>query len=357
MATATKQREGSPQQKVQKRQDVAVFQQPRLPYHQAIEERYGVDRGSWKALVEAVYPTARSVDSVVMALAYCKARNLDPFKRPVHIVPMWSSVKREYVETVWPGISEVRTTAFRTKNYAGMDEAIFGSNKTKTFKGVIRKRNEPERPIEAKVTFPEWCQITVYRDLNGKRNKFVGPKVYWMESYAKVGGTDVPNDMWKHRSVGQLEKCAEAAALRRAFPEELGNEYTAEEMEGQILHVSNEPSIGGTDFLKPPAPPTNGDALTPPVPPQGTSDEVYDGEVMPPEDETQELEPKNTKELLEWVDVKLSKVTIDMLEEYPDVLGEIWENEIEPKLAGKFPPDVDAAQAIYRKHEKRLGGQ
>ena len=34
-------------------------------------------------------------------------------------------------------------------------------------------------------------------------------------------------------SVGQLEKCAEAGALRRAFPEEIGNALTAEEMEGQ----------------------------------------------------------------------------------------------------------------------------
>ena len=35
------------------------------------------------------------------------------------------------------------------------------------------------------------------------------------------------------RPVGQLEKCAEARALRRAFPEEIGNALTAEEMEGQ----------------------------------------------------------------------------------------------------------------------------
>jgi hypothetical protein len=39
--------------------------------------------------------------------------------------------------------------------------------------------------------------------------------------------------MWSNRPVGQLEKCAEAGALRRAFPEEIGNALTAEEMEGQ----------------------------------------------------------------------------------------------------------------------------
>ena len=40
--------------------------------------------------------------------------------------------------------------------------------------------------------------------------------------------------MWKQRPYGQLEKCAEAAALRKAFPEELGNEYAAEEMGNKI---------------------------------------------------------------------------------------------------------------------------
>ena len=44
--------------------------------------------------------------------------------------------------------------------------------------------------------------------------------------------------MWKKRPRGQLDKAAEAAALRAAFPEELGNDYAAEEMEGQVIdHV------------------------------------------------------------------------------------------------------------------------
>jgi hypothetical protein len=76
-------------------------------------------------------------------------------------------------------------------------------------------------------------RITITRELNGKERSFVGPKVYWLEAYAKWADTDVPNEMWANRPVGQLEKCAEAGALRRAFPEEIGNALTAEEMEGQ----------------------------------------------------------------------------------------------------------------------------
>ena len=51
---------------------------PRLPYHDAVQERFGIDRAGWKALVEAIYPNAETADAIVMALSYCRARNLDP---------------------------------------------------------------------------------------------------------------------------------------------------------------------------------------------------------------------------------------------------------------------------------------
>lgn len=215
--------------------DMAIFHAARLPYHRAIEERFGIDKGQWKVLAEAIFPAAKSIDAIVMALTYCKSRNLDVFKRPVHIVPMWDSARGAMVETVWPGISELRTTASRTKGYAGCDEAQFGPAITMDFTGRIKEKGDWK---DAKITveFPEWCRITLYRVVGNERCKFVGPKVSWLESYATQGASELPNKMWQERPEGQLEKCAEAAALRRAFPEEIGNELTAEEMIGRNVH-------------------------------------------------------------------------------------------------------------------------
>ena len=210
--------------------DVVQFQRPRLPYDARIEESFGVNRAAWKALVEAVFPLAKSPDSVVLALSYCKARNMDPFKRVVHIVPMWDSNKNVYVDTIWPSIAELRITAHRTGEYGGCDETEFGPLITEDFEGQTKNGK-----IKKTVTFPEWARLTVYRIRNGAVAKFVGPRVKWLESYATIGKTDVPNDMWSDRPEGQIEKCAEAAALRKAFPEELGNSYAAEEMEGKQL--------------------------------------------------------------------------------------------------------------------------
>lgn len=51
--------------------------------------------------------------------------------------------------------------------------------------------------------------------------------------------------MWTKRPRGQLAKCAEAGALRKAFPDELGGVMTAEEMaeEQQANHEAQKTTI------------------------------------------------------------------------------------------------------------------
>ena len=114
-----------------------------------------------------------------------------------------------------------------------MSEPEFGLIIERTFKGPAGRGKSKGQERIITLRFPEWCRVTITRELNGKERQFRRPQVYWLEAYAKWADTDVPNDMWANRPVGQLEKCAEAGALRRAFPEEIGNALTAEEMEGQ----------------------------------------------------------------------------------------------------------------------------
>ena len=228
--------------------EVAKVEQPgtavakiklRLQYPPSLGEYAGIDIRQWQVLVDAVWPSAKTTEAVCLAIAYCRSRNLDPMKRMVHIVPVWSKTggadgKGGEVETVWPGIAEIRTTATRTGVYAGKDACEFGPDIDREF------RHEHDNKIDtAHVVFPEWARITVYKIVQGVRCAFVGPKVYWLESYAtKSRWSEVPNEMWADRKSGQLEKCAEAAALRAAFPEEIGGEITAEEMHGRVVdHV------------------------------------------------------------------------------------------------------------------------
>lgn len=239
---------------------VAVIKQ-RLPMPKGLTD---MDEGKWRVLCEAVFPSAKSAESIAMAIDYCKARNLDIFKRPVNIVPMWNSTLKKNVETIWPGINEVQVTAARTGKYAGMDEPKWGPDKTRTFEGLNKWKDDndkwQEQALKVELTYPESCSVTVYRMVEGQRCPFAEP-VFWEEAYAKQGKTEVPNNMWQKRARGQLLKVAKAFSLRAAFPEE--GEYVAEEMEGLEIKaggvVIDQPSMTNitpseTDHSKPASP-------------------------------------------------------------------------------------------------------
>lgn len=229
---------------------VTVLQPSRLPIAASLAKEFEIGAAEWRVLVDQIFPSAQSVEAISMALSYCRARKLDIYKKPVHIVPMYSSALKRMVETVWPGISEIRTTATRTGDYGGIDEVIFGPMVERTFTGEKDKWENQRKVGTEKFTktvrFPEWASVVVYRWVHGEKAAF-HTKIYWEETYASVGKMEVPNDMWGKRPRGQLDKCVEAAALRKAFPEEVGSMYAAEEMEGRTL-IEHEATL-------PPAPP------------------------------------------------------------------------------------------------------
>jgi phage recombination protein Bet len=176
-------------------------------------------------LRSSLYPGARP-ESVSMVLGYCKARDLDPMLKPVHIVPMYvrdpGGKGGKMQDVVMPGIGLYRIEAARTGQYAGKSEPKFGPNVTLELGGN-------------RYTVPEYCTVTVRRVVHGHVCEFTATE-YWVENYATASrDTDAPNAMWAKRSRGQLAKCAEAQALRMAFPEATGQEVTGDEMEGKTF--------------------------------------------------------------------------------------------------------------------------
>jgi phage recombination protein Bet len=237
-------------------------------------------------LESSLYPGAKA-DSIKLVIAYCRASKVDPMMKAVHIVPMRVKQKKrddrgfEYVwrDVVMPGIELYRIRASRTAEYVGMDAAEWGPD-------VTKKLGTKE------ITFPAWCQITVYRVVGGERCAFNSGRVRWLETYATKGVDDegnrseAPNAMWEKRAYGQLEKCAEALALRRAFPE-LGAQPTAEELEGRIIEadpIPPPPQVEGPKPKATPSAPGRPGAETAPPPHHGGGDGVTDGapEVVTP---------------------------------------------------------------------------
>ena len=174
-------------------------------------------------LRNSLYPGAAE-SSVLMVLSYCKAAGLDPMQKPVHIVPMWSSAEGRLVDQVMPGIGLYRIQAARTGQYAGVSEPEFGPDVTEDIGGQ-------------QITYPAWCKVIVRRALPGGQVAEFAAVERWKENYAtKKNNVTTPNAMWARRPYAQLAKCAEAQALRKAFPE-IGSQPTADEMEGKEIEV------------------------------------------------------------------------------------------------------------------------
>lgn len=204
----------------------AVVETAELP---APVSRRGITEPQWRTLKTSLFPGAKS-ESIVMMWDYCVARKLDPLKKPCHIVPMQvkDPVSGEYVwrDVVMPGIYEYRTTATRTGLYMGHSKPEYGP--PAEFLGT---------------TVPEWCEMTIYRWSAASNQRIEYPvRVYFRECAGtrkdKTTKELVLNQRWATAPIQMMTKVCEAAGLREAFPDELGGEATAEELEGRIIDIS-----------------------------------------------------------------------------------------------------------------------
>lgn len=191
--------------------------------------RRGITESQWRTMCNSLFPGANP-QSIVMVWDYCRARKLDPLKKPCHIVPMRVKDARTgqwvYRDVVMPGIYEYRTTATRTGLYLGHSKPEYGFE-------------EESFGVQA----PAWCEMTMYRWSKEAAMRIEFPvRVYFREACGtkrdKDGGGDRASDRWAKAPIQMLTKCTEAAGLREAFPDEFGGTATMEEMESR--HVEHD---------------------------------------------------------------------------------------------------------------------
>lgn len=136
---------------------------------------------------------------------------LDIFKKQIYLVPRWDSRLGKEVFTPQAGIDGFRAVAERTGAYAGNDDPIF----------------EGETPFpDGKTSHPEKALVTVYKIVQGVRCPFTAT-ARWTEYYPG----DKMGFMWKQKPHIMLGKCAEALALRKAFPNIIQGFYESAELD------------------------------------------------------------------------------------------------------------------------------
>ena len=142
-------------------------------------------------------------------LHVAKLKRLDPFTGQIHVVKRWDSALGKEKMTVQVGIDGFRVIASRTDDLAGIDDAEYDTDVDE---------------------HPNVATVTVYR--YGRNDERIPYKATarWTE-YAQTKKDGNLGPMWKKLPYLMLGKCAEALALRKAFPDELSGMYTNEEMD------------------------------------------------------------------------------------------------------------------------------
>lgn len=131
-------------------------------------------------------------------LYQCKRTGLDPLARQIYCIPIGGKM------SIQTSIDGFRVIAERSGEYAGQSEPEFIEDE----KGNIK-----------------CCKVRVYKfSKDGQRYEASVGVAYWAE-YAQNG------PMWQKMKHTMISKCAEALALRKAFPQDLSGIYTTDEMQ------------------------------------------------------------------------------------------------------------------------------
>lgn len=173
------------------------------PAQQAVLQQSGIDNQVTSAELSAF-------------LHLCQRTRLDPFSRQIYLIGRWDSRQQRKVYTPQTSIDGYRVIAHRV---IAEQNANLGYEDT-----LWCDKDGQWRDVWLSDTPPSGVKVTVLR--NGQRFSAVA----LFREYVQTGKENRPIGLWGKMPAGQLAKCAEALALRKAFPHDLAGVYTAEEM-------------------------------------------------------------------------------------------------------------------------------
>lgn len=139
----------------------------------------------------------------------CQQHGLSPFKKEIYLVKYGNT----YSNIV--GIDGLRAKADRTGQHAGRDDVKFDLMPDGSFKTAAQLKITKALPVSA--------TVTVYRIVSGYRCPFT--KTVLFAEYCPANATN----KWLSMPFNQIDKCAEAGALRMGFSSETAGLNVEEE--------------------------------------------------------------------------------------------------------------------------------
>jgi phage recombination protein Bet len=162
-------------------------------------------------LIKRTFAQGSTDDEFQLFVMTAQRLGLRPEARQIHMVkrPAYDPDTREYVQkmSIQTGIDGYRLIADRTERYAPGREPTFVYNADNL---LVSATSYVKKFVRG-----EWHEVAATAHF---------------DEYAQKKKDGQPTQMWATKPHIMLAKCAEALALRRAFPAELSGVYTDEEM-------------------------------------------------------------------------------------------------------------------------------
>lgn len=180
--------------------------------------------------IKDVYCKGLSNDEFKIFLFSCERTGLDPFAKQIYAVKRQDKKLGREVMTIQTGIDGYRAIADRTGTYAPGQKPTFEydkAGKVVSATAYVKKltKDGSWHTVESEAFFDEYVQTTY----DGR-----------------------PMGMWNKMCRTMLAKCAEALALRKAFPSQLSGIYTNEEMQqADAIDITPYSSLNTSNDVQP----------------------------------------------------------------------------------------------------------